>query len=128
MCNICEGKRDLYLVAQAFQLLNLVNYDRARYVLAVTSGKFGDLKEMLEESQDGTVNVDLEDFLSDEDLVDEAVMNAMVLVNMSEHFVDEAIVNLTEHGFVIPDATNPKASAFEDYVSNLDLRHDDGED
>ncbi len=124
MCKLCDGKRDLHIVVQALALMSHINYERARWTLAYMSGRFDDVGEMLQESGEDTISIDLNDFLSD-DPEDKAIMNAMVLVDMSEDFVQRFAENMTPDAEIaLPEARSDTATAFNEFIDKLDMDHD----
>lgn len=123
MCHICEGRKDLRLIAAAMTIMSSVDFDRARMVLMSQKIQVEQVRELLEEKypdEDGGV-LDLHDLLSDEDEDSNAFMAGMAMTAVVEECVNKIDAVFDAYGpfLVPPSKEHGSADAFNSFIHGM---------
>ena len=136
MCYICDGKRDLRVIASTITLISSIDFDRARMVLMTTQLASERIREIIDEESGGgdAAMLDLDTLLPVEDQTAQSLKAVMMMTGALE----EALVKIDAlhsiYGpFTIPGTVESRsADAFSTYLGELlggmegeDIDHDE---
>lgn len=134
MCYICDGKRDVRIMASIITLLTSIDYSRARMVIMTTQVNSERLRQIIEEESDaeGVALLNLDNLLALEDQPAQSVKAAMLMTSVLEEALERIHAVLALHGpFMVPNTEGSgQADAFTAFLNQMfddeeDHDHDD---
>lgn len=137
MCFICDGKRDLRVIASIVTLLTAIDFERARMVLMTRKVSAERIQEIIQETAPGEAAawLNLDDLLGSEDEDTGAFKSAMSMTAVLEEAMDKIDIVYKMFGaFVVPPSERESADAFNAFISEMfggsgeeDHEHDEDE-
>ncbi len=125
MCYICDGKRDLRVMAAAMSLMASIDFDRGRMVLMASKVHAERIREIIEEQgpdEHGGVFLNLSSLLPEEDEDTASIKAAMAISMLLEDTLEKLDVVFHTYGpFVVPaigHETEP-ADAFSEFIGTM---------
>jgi hypothetical protein len=125
MCYICDGKRDLRVIASVMTLLSSVDFDRARMVIMAEKIAVERIQEIIEDQgpdEDGGVWLDLSSLLPSEDDGTDAIKATMAISMVMEETLSKMDTIHNLYGpFVVPsvDHGSESADAFNSFIGQM---------
>ena len=137
MCFICDGKRDLRVVASVVTLLTAIDFERAKMVLMTRKVTADRIQEIIEETAPGeaTAWLNLDDLLGAEDEDTGSFKSAMAMMAVLQDALDKVDMVYNTFGpFTVPPTEHESADAFNSFISEMfggggeeDQDHDEDE-
>ena len=125
MCYICDGKRDLRVMASVITLISAIDFDRARMVLMARKIAAERIREIVEEQgvdEHGGAFLDLDTLLAEEDEDTNAIKASMAMSMIMQDALGKVDAAFRAYGpFVVPavDDKSESADAFSAYIDQM---------
>ncbi len=125
MCYICDGKRDLRVIASVMTLLSSIDFDRGRMVLMADKIAAERIREIIEEQgpdEHGGAFLSLDTLLADEDEDTNSVKASMAITMVMQELTNKLDSIYKAYGpYTVPalDDKSEGADAFSAYIDEM---------